>query len=119
MSRESEKADILAIVSGIPSGQVMSYGEVARRAGLPGRARWVGRVLREADVGGLPWHRVLRADGRTGLATGSAAWETQHARLEIEGVRFSNGRVLPEYFARAVPDLDAAVWGSLSAIDKS
>ena len=39
---------ILKAVRGIKRGTFASYGEVARRAGLPGRARLVGTVLRES-----------------------------------------------------------------------
>jgi methylated-DNA-protein-cysteine methyltransferase-like protein len=40
----------------------MSYGDVAEYAGV-GSARMVGRVLALDSDDGLPWHRVLRADG--------------------------------------------------------
>jgi hypothetical protein len=43
---------------GVAAGEVVGYGELARRAGLPGRARLVARVLREAEGDALPWHRV-------------------------------------------------------------
>ena len=55
---------ILAAIRAIPRGQVAGYGEVARRAGLPGRARMVARLLSHNDDRRLPWHRVLRSDGR-------------------------------------------------------
>ena len=54
-------ARIEAILALIP-GRVVSYGQVADLAGLPGRARLVGKVLRETDKV-LPWHRVLGAAG--------------------------------------------------------
>ncbi|MDX1443860.1 MAG: MGMT family protein [Gammaproteobacteria bacterium] len=119
MNDLSEKADILSVVRTIPYGMVMSYGEVARRAGFPGRARWVGKILRDADDGDLPWHRVLRADGRPGLPQGSPGWNEQRNRLLQEGVTFSNGRVPREFFARVVPDLDAALWGPTEGPDSS
>lgn len=75
------------VVAGIPSGQVLSYGQVAARAGLRS-ARQVGRIL-AGDSDDLPWHRVLRADGRCAphLAT------EQLARLRAEGVTVVDGRV--------------------------
>jgi alkylated DNA nucleotide flippase Atl1 len=51
---------VRAVVSEIPAGEVLSYGEVADRAGLRS-ARLVGRIL--AETHDLPWHRVVRADG--------------------------------------------------------
>ena len=58
-SEESLQA-IWNVVARIPRGQVSSYGEVARAAGLPGRARLAGRALRlvPEDMN-LPWHRVM------------------------------------------------------------
>ena len=49
----------------IPPGRVATYGQVAEAAGLPGRARLVGRALRELpDDSAVPWHRVVGAGGR-------------------------------------------------------
>ena len=76
------------VVAAIPAGSVLAYGEVAARAGLPGRARLVGRILAE-DGHDLPWHRVLRADGTP--APHLAA--KQLARLRTEGVLADGGRV--------------------------
>jgi methylated-DNA-protein-cysteine methyltransferase related protein len=79
---------VRGMVAAIPVGSVLAYGEVAARAGLPGRARLVGRVLAE-DGSDLPWHRVLRADGTP--APHLAA--EQLARLRAEGVLADGGRV--------------------------
>jgi alkylated DNA nucleotide flippase Atl1 len=50
-------AAIRKAVRGIKRGSFLSYGEIARRAGLPGRARLVGQVLRDSgDDARLPWH---------------------------------------------------------------
>ncbi|WP_312647725.1 MGMT family protein, partial [Stenotrophomonas sp.] len=38
MTPEQARARILAVIRAIPAGQVMGYGQVAMRAGLPGRA---------------------------------------------------------------------------------
>jgi len=69
------------VVRSIPSGETSSYGEVARLAGIPGRARLVGRILAE-DGHDLPWHRVLRADGTCAPHIA----QEQHVRLRAEGV---------------------------------
>lgn len=76
------------VVRAIPPGETSSYGEVAARAGLPGRARLVGRILAE-DGHDLPWHRVLRADG---TCAPQVATE-QGARLRAEGVLLVDGRL--------------------------
>lgn len=96
------------VVRAIPPGQVLSYAQVARRAGRPGHARQVARALAGSDDPRLPWHRVLRADGRIGLPPDSAAHAEQVARLRAEAVVVEQGRVRRP---RAAPDLDELVWG--------
>ncbi len=73
----------------IPKGKVSTYGEVARAAGFPGRARQVVWALNNAR--GLPWHRVVVAGGKI-LLPGEQGLE-QRMRLETEGVAFRSGRV--------------------------
>ena len=45
----------------------------------------MGKVLRETDKV-LPWHRVLRSDGRIAMPEGSHGWREQSQRLRAEGV---------------------------------
>ncbi|CAJ1891948.1 DNA base-flipping protein [Aeromonas dhakensis] len=85
-------ARIEAILALIPAGRVVSYGQVADLAGLPGRARLVGKVLRETDKV-LPWHRVLGAAGTISLPKGSAGFDRQAGLLQEEGVPVIGGRV--------------------------
>ncbi|RIJ44868.1 DNA-binding protein, partial [Clavibacter michiganensis subsp. insidiosus] len=70
---------VLEVVAEIPSGRVMTYGDVAAVFGRRG-ARAVGMVLRYHGSG-LPWWRVLRAGGHppTGLA------DEARSRYEAEG----------------------------------
>jgi len=99
---------ILAAIRAIPAGEVAGYGEVARRAGLPGRARLVARLLGQNEDPGLPWHRVLRSDGRIAFPEGSKGFREQGQRLRAEGVRVEAGRVKGQ---RAAPTLDEQMWG--------
>ena len=99
---------ILAAVRAIRRGQVAGYGEVARRAGLPGRARLTAKALSDNDDRDLPWHRVLRSDGRIAFPEGSEGFREQARRLRAEGVKVENGRVR---MPKRAPDLDAEVWG--------
>jgi len=103
-------AAIRRVIAAIPAGCVCSYGEVAARAGLPGRARLVGRVLGEAGAGTLPWQRVLRSDGRIAFPPGSREFREQVRRLAAEGVLVRGGRVeLARHgWDRALDDL---LWG--------
>lgn len=91
--RDLVEQRILAVVDSIPRGRVATYGDVAREAGLPRRARLVGRVLARLPRGNrLPWHRVVNAAGRLSPRAGGTA--EQRRRLVLEGVALSAaGRV--------------------------
>jgi methylated-DNA-protein-cysteine methyltransferase-like protein len=84
---------ILATVDSIPRGRVASYGQVALEAGLPGRARLVGRTLGQLPNGSkLAWHRVVNAAGQISVSGASA--REQRRRLRAEGVAVdARGRV--------------------------
>lgn len=111
MTQDEIQKAVFAAVRAIPRGKVASYGEVALRAGLPRRARLVGRLLREAPAGAdLPWHRVVRSDGRLAFPEGSAPYMEQRARLEMEGVAMTGGRVARGFFAWKGEDMDAELW---------
>ncbi len=105
-----EHAAIERTIRAIPPGRVASYGEIAKRAGLPRHARLVGRVLGDAGADAkLPWHRVLRADGRFAFKPGSRAFREQRARLIGEGVVVKAGRVDLALFGWQ-RNLDAEIW---------
>lgn len=85
---------IFAVIRRIPRGRVASYAQVAQAAGLPGRARMVGRALGDASASPkLPWHRVINARGRIALPKSSEAYVEQRSRLIAEGVCFDGDRV--------------------------
>jgi alkylated DNA nucleotide flippase Atl1 len=78
---------VARVVGSLRPGEVVTYGEVAAEVGSARAARAVGRVMATAD--GLPWWRVVGADGR--LVPGH---ERDHARrLRAEGVPVRGGRV--------------------------
>jgi methylated-DNA-protein-cysteine methyltransferase-like protein len=101
---------IYAAISAIPAGRVASYGQIAARAGLPGRARLVGKALRETpDDLELPWYRVLHVNGSIALPRGSKGFREQTRRLRVEGVDVRDGRVPMAAFGLD-HDLDRALW---------
>jgi methylated-DNA-protein-cysteine methyltransferase related protein len=109
MAARTPAERILAAIRAIPHGQVAGYGHIAQRAGLPGRARMVARLLSQNDDATLPWHRVLRSDGRIAFPLGSEGFLEQRKRLRREGVKVSDeGRVRLETPARS---LDEEIWG--------
>ena len=108
MADASAAQRILAAIRAVPRGQVAGYGHIARRAGLPGRARLVARILSGNGDPKLPWHRILRSDGRIAFPEGSAGWREQVQRLRAEGVVVERGRVR---MPAADASLDAMIWG--------
>lgn len=66
MSPIAYRRAVLDLVARIPRGRVLSYGAIAGHlAEISGRAspRLVGQIMARCDQP-LPWHRVVRADGR-------------------------------------------------------
>lgn len=85
---------IMALIRSLPPGRVASYGSIAAAAALPNGARQVARLLHSsASSAGLPWQRVVKADGSIALPRGGG-FELQLALLRAEGVRFKkDGRI--------------------------
>lgn len=54
------------MVKKIPRGKVLTYKEVALRAGSPRAARAVGSILKKNYDPTIPCHRVIRSDGIAG-----------------------------------------------------
>lgn len=91
---------VYALVRRIPSGMVLSYGDVASAVGNPGAARQVGYALAALSQGGLgpdgepvPWQRVLRSDGSIAMGGDLIRGPLQRRLLEDEGVGFVGERV--------------------------
>lgn len=85
--RASKRERVYTVIQAIPPGRVASYGAIARLAGLPGRARWVGRLLAELPTDSrLPWFRVINAAGRITFAPRTARFRRQRQALLADGV---------------------------------
>jgi methylated-DNA-protein-cysteine methyltransferase-like protein len=99
------------VVAGIPRGHVLTYGEVARLAGMSRAARRVSMAMRRAPRGmKLPWHRVINAQGKISFPTESSGYQRQKELLEQEGVVFMNGKIDLERFGYQGA-LDHLLWG--------
>ena len=57
---------VLAVVRNIPKGKVMTYKQVAAKAGNSKAARAVGAIMRTNYDLKIPCHRVIRSDGSLG-----------------------------------------------------
>lgn len=91
---------VYEIVKQIPRGKVMSYGQIARAAGFPGKAREVGWALHvNPDPEHIPCHRVVNREGRVSPAFVFGGENMQVALLKSEGVEFDeNGLVKRSFF---------------------
>jgi methylated-DNA-protein-cysteine methyltransferase-like protein len=99
MAQVSLNEEIWQWVAAIPAGKVATYGQIARLAGYPNHARYVGTTMKNLPRGtSLPWFRVLRSNGELAFPVASAPWKRQKALLEDEGVVFSNFRVALRQF---------------------
>lgn len=79
-------AQVIEIISAIPAGKVMTYGQVAGAAGSPRAARQVVRILHSmSGKHGLPWHRVVNARGEIAIRE-EEGFFLQKMFLEGEGV---------------------------------
>ena len=79
---------VYELARAIPPGEVLTYGEVAKRMGDPGAARAVGQALgRNPFAPVVPCHRVLAAGGRSGGFSAEGGADTKLRMLEIEAAR--------------------------------
>ena len=80
---------VTRLVSRIPRGRVVTYGQVARMIGRPGAARVIGWALHALPDGSqVPWHRVVNAQGRISGRGAGPGGLIQRQLLEVEGVAF-------------------------------
>ena len=98
MTDNTEK--IIGQILAVPKGKVCSYRDIAQRAGIQNGARQTVRVLHSmAEKYGLPWHRIIRSDGKIGLEGEGRALQIK--LLRREGVKVSkDGKVDMEAFGR-------------------
>lgn len=91
-AKENFSRRVVAVVSQIPAGKVMTYGQIAAICGNPRAARIVGGIAHFGDPS-LPWQRVVKKDGS--LAEGFPGGVVGHqVALESDGVVFdASGRV--------------------------
>ena len=88
MSGSDFEEAVTDVIERLGTGEVVSNGWVAAEAGYPRQARRVGSLLARG-AGGLPWWRVVRADGRLAAPHPNE----QAAALRAEGVVVENGVV--------------------------
>ncbi len=89
---------VYALVATIPSGKVMTYGDIAALCGHAYAARIVGGLAHFGPTG-LPWQRVVNRHG--GLASGYYGGKEGHRRdLEAESVPVSDDFIITDFEKR-------------------
>jgi methylated-DNA-protein-cysteine methyltransferase-like protein len=88
---------VFRLVERIPRGHVMTYGQIAAILGWPRAARAVGQAMRHCPPG-VPWHRVVNAQGGISLRANVGSMLTQRLMLEQEGVPVRRGRIRLERY---------------------
>ena len=90
---KSFNEEVIDVVKGIKEGKVLTYGEVAARAGNALASRAVGSIMAKNTDKNVPCHRVVKSDGGIGMYNGLRG-KSKHDILKKEGVLFKeNGKV--------------------------
>lgn len=79
---------VFQIVRRIPSGRVMTYGQIAAILGEGYTPRTVGFVMHSSGEENIPWHRVINAQGACSTVSIVLPANRQQGMLEQEGVAF-------------------------------
>lgn len=75
---------VLLIVKDIPKGRVLTYKEVAKKAGKPKAYRAVGNILNKNYNPDIPCHRVIRSDGKFGGYNRGVDKKRKLLQIELE-----------------------------------
>ncbi|MCJ1906962.1 MGMT family protein [Planococcus ruber] len=85
---------VIELIAQIPKGKVMTYGQIAACAGSPRGARQVARLLHSMSrKHGLPWHRVINAQGKIVLQDEESRF-AQLQLLQEEGVEVAQNGIV-------------------------
>ncbi len=92
-SMKSFEDHVLEVVKSIPDGRVMTYGEVAKKAGNARASRAVGNLMAKNADKAVPCHRVVRSDGSIGMYNGLRGKKKEDI-LKKEGVLFKGNKII-------------------------
>lgn len=92
--------EILNVIALVPFGKVATYGQIAKLAGYPHHARFVGRILANLVTGhDIAWHRIVNAEGKIRvMQTTAQGLSLQAELLCAEGILVTDGRVLLKFY---------------------
>jgi O-6-methylguanine DNA methyltransferase len=87
------KENVLAVVRKIPKGKVLTYKQVAEKAGSSGAARAVGTLMKNNYDLTVPCHRVIKSNMTVGEYN-RGGQSAKIALLKKEGLKFNGLTVL-------------------------
>ncbi len=89
VNEKQYREKVYRIVREIPSGKVMTYGQIAIILGEGYTPRTVGYVMFGADSENVPWQRVINSQGKCSTGRLTIPLNLQQELLETEGVIFN------------------------------
>lgn len=89
VDEQSYRERVYEIVRQIPTGRVMTYGQIAAMLGEGYTPRTVGYVMHGADTENVPWQRVINSQGACSTGRMTMPLNLQQQMLESEGVVFN------------------------------
>lgn len=94
ITMKSFQEKVIEVVKTIKEGQILTYGEVAKKAGNANASRAVGSIMAKNADKTVPCHRVVKSDGSIGMYNGLRG-KSKIEILKREGVKFKqNGKVV-------------------------
>ncbi|MDQ3324027.1 MAG: MGMT family protein [Acidobacteriota bacterium] len=88
VNEQKYRERVYEIVREIPSGRVMTYGQIAAILGAGYTPRTIGYVMHAADTENVPWQRVINSQGACSTGKMMLPVNLQQKMLEDEGVKF-------------------------------
>lgn len=104
---------VYEIVESIPSGRVMTYGQIAALAGNAGAARIVGSIAHYGPPI-LPWHRVVKSGGFLAEGFPGGGRKLQRQLLEAEGIKFNSESKIQDFEKVLYLPTDAIMYLSIN-----
>lgn len=94
MKRKVDKQAVYEYLATIPTGKVVTYGQIAKFLGNENLARTVGNILHENPDGDkYPCYKVVNAQGKLAENYAFGGSESQKIRLEADGIVINNNKV--------------------------
>lgn len=104
-ANDNFRSRVYELVSQIPKGKVMTYGDVAALCGSAHAARQVGQIAHFGPPE-LPWQRIVNRHGGLASAFSFGGLAGHKAMLEEDGVKITEDYRVEDFeMRRWCPDL--------------